>query len=303
MKTGGLEIDAARAGEIARLLAGPESQSARALLGDEMPESYPPVGVEAGSLEHLLFITLIVSIDYMRDADQLWQAGRETYEDSETRFVFDPERVHRASVSEIRRGLAKHKLSKKPNQDVRIWRTVAVSFHKKWEGDPKRFLADCEWHAPKILQRLKTDEHPLGDRRTYDFPYLRGNKIGPLWIRMLRDNVGLALQGLADVPIPVDIHVLRATVCSGVVRGRYVGRLEPAFERVREAWKTGTNDLLRYDGQSMISLDVDRPLWRLSRSFCTGSGKERPSSCPLQPRCRIAGVQVKGGDCVMTPIK
>jgi hypothetical protein len=42
-------------------------------------------GVERGSYEHLMFVTLVVSIDYQRDADQLWAAGRKTFEDSRTR--------------------------------------------------------------------------------------------------------------------------------------------------------------------------------------------------------------------------
>ena len=33
----------------------------------EMPEDTPPAGVEESSLEHLLFITLTVSIDYQRE--------------------------------------------------------------------------------------------------------------------------------------------------------------------------------------------------------------------------------------------
>ena len=34
----------------------------------EMPEDIPPAGVAESSLEHLLFITLTVSIDYQRDS-------------------------------------------------------------------------------------------------------------------------------------------------------------------------------------------------------------------------------------------
>ena len=40
-----------------------------------MPDILPE-GVEGGSLEHVLFITLTVSLDYMRDAPTLWESAR-----------------------------------------------------------------------------------------------------------------------------------------------------------------------------------------------------------------------------------
>jgi hypothetical protein len=40
---------------------------------NDMPEDSRPVGVERGSLEHILFLTLTVSIDYQRDANTLWR--------------------------------------------------------------------------------------------------------------------------------------------------------------------------------------------------------------------------------------
>lgn len=47
----------------------------------DMPEDLLPSGVAAGSIEHLYFITLTVSIDYMRDADSLWASSRRTFEE------------------------------------------------------------------------------------------------------------------------------------------------------------------------------------------------------------------------------
>ena len=39
----------------------------------EMPEDELPKGMVRGSPEHLLFITLTVSIDYQRSATTLWE--------------------------------------------------------------------------------------------------------------------------------------------------------------------------------------------------------------------------------------
>ena len=54
---------------------------------------------------------------------------------------------------------------------------------------------------------------------------------------MLRDNVGISqLENLEYVPIPVDIHVARATLATGVVIGNGEGRLEELFSYIRKAW-------------------------------------------------------------------
>jgi hypothetical protein len=120
--------------------------------------------------------------------------------------------------------MRRYGLSKKPKQDAHLWWTVGVSFFKKWSGDPRRFLTDCRWDALTVLDRLRTDTHLQRNRAVLDFPFLRGPKIGPLWLRMLRENVGIAdLKRMEEVPIPVDVHIARSTLCLGVVKGP-VGR-------------------------------------------------------------------------------
>jgi len=259
----------------------------------DMPEDRPPAGVEIGSLEHILFLTLTVSIDYQRDAYALWQSARRTYEDPETRYLFDPAALHEAPYAQVFAGLKKYGLSKKPNDDTHIWRTVGISFYKKWGGDPRNFLADCGYDGPTVLRRLKEDRHPANGRETWDFPFLRGNKIGPLWLRMLRDNAGLdALKNLEGVPVPVDIHVARASLCLGIVRGTYEGRLEEIFGTIRQAWAESVRGHMVGD-RPMVALDVDEPLWNLSRSGC-GRRDPETGACPLRPTCEFGAFCVRG---------
>ena len=40
---------------------------------NDMPEDVRPGGVERGSLEHVLFITLTTAIDYQSEAGVLWE--------------------------------------------------------------------------------------------------------------------------------------------------------------------------------------------------------------------------------------
>lgn len=259
----------------------------------DMPEDLIPEGVLRGSLEHLLFITLTVSIDYQRDAISLWRNSRKTYEDPETRYLFSPQLLYEAPLDKIIKDMQKYGLSKKKEKDAHIWRRVGISFFEKWGGDPRNFLEDCNWDAIQILKRLKGDSHESGGKAEWDFPFLRGNKIGPLWLRMLRDNLNLSqLRNLDQVPIPVDRHVARATLTTGVVRGQFRGRLEELFEDIRKAWSESVKGL-RIKDREMIALDVDEPLWHLSKYGCK-SREKTPEDCTQFQNCVAREFCMKG---------
>jgi hypothetical protein len=81
--------------------------------------------------------------------------------------------------------MAKYSLAQRINKDSNVWQTVGTTFHTKWGGDPRNFFASCGWSAPNVFQRMNKEKK--------DFPYLSGRKIGPLWLRMLRENVGIKL--------------------------------------------------------------------------------------------------------------
>ena len=252
----------------------------------EMPEDVPPAGVTESSLEHLLFITLTVSIDYQRDALTLWKRARAAFEDPQTRYLFDPQSIHEASNAKLKQDMMRTGLSQKHDKDCFIWRTNAVSFLKKWQGDPRNFLADCNWDAVEILARLRADTHMTNNKNTGDFPYLRGPKIGPLWIRMLRDNLKFdQLKRLDEVPIPVDIHVAKASLCLGLVTGEYKGALVNLFDSIRKVWKDSTLGL-SHKGRDMIALDVDEPLWTLSRVGCKHRNPVT-GNCLAMDRCEV----------------
>lgn len=154
-------------------------------------------------------------------------------------------------------------------------------------------MRDCDWDALEILSRLKSDTHVEQGRLTYDYPYLRGKKIGPLWVRMLRDNIGIShLKNLNRVPIPVDIHVARASLALGVVRGKYLGPVEPMFERISEVWFESTQGL-NFGRKEMIALDMDKPLWNLSKYGCAERSADS-NDCPHKHECSVRELCVSG---------
>lgn len=285
-------IDNERGKKVAELLYN--SFTTKGIHGrTDMPEDITPNSVIRGSLDYIFFITLTVSIDYQRDAPSLWESSRKTFDDPETRYLFDPKLLHETPFRKISEDMQKYKLSKKPQKDAYIWRTVGVTFYKKWRGDPRNFLQDCNWNSPLILRRLKDDKHIYSGRQVSDYPYLRGPKIGPLWLRMLRDNVGITqLKNLENVPIPVDIHIARATLATGIVRGQFRGRLYEVFEYIRKAWFESVKGL-GIKNREMMALDVDEPLWHLSKYGCTNRDKTT-GYCSLLNRCEAREFCIKG---------
>ncbi len=285
-------IDSAKGAEVAQLLY--DSFATMGIHGHkDMPEDVTPIGVEGGSLEHLLFITLTVSIDYLRDASSLWDVSRQTFQDPKTRYLFDPGQLHQITFQKIAKDMQKYRLSKKPEKDANIWRTVALIFHHKWKDDPRNFLRDCNWDSSVILKRLKGKIRLHDGKSVSDYPYLGGPKIGPLWLRMLRDNVGISkLKNMNKVPIPVDIHVARATLATGVVRGDFEGRPGQVFESIRNAWSVGTEGL-NLEARPMIALDVDEPLWHLSKYGCT-KRNDISGFCPVRQSCEAKKYCVEG---------
>ena len=82
-----------------------------------MPEDILPQNVERGSLDHVLFVTLTVSIDYQRDANKLWESARATFADPSTRYLYEPRSLHERDFKEIMLDMQKHGLSKKPRKE------------------------------------------------------------------------------------------------------------------------------------------------------------------------------------------
>ena len=206
------------------------------------------------------------------------------FNDPETKYLFNPKLLHETPFRKIVEDMQKYKLSKKPQKDANIWRTVGITFYKKWEGDPCNFLKNCNWDSSLIWKRLRNDTHLYNGRLVLDYPYLRGPKIGPLWLRMLRDNVGMAqLRNMKSIPIPVDRHVARATLTTGIVRGSIEERLGELFEYIRKAWFESVKGL-SVKNRPMIALDVDEPLWHLSKYGCSNRDKTT-GYCPVTNRC------------------
>lgn len=240
----------------------------------EMPEDTHPTGLTAGIEEHLRFITLTVAIDYQRSADQLWDAARATYEDSDTRYLFDPMAVANTGPLKVTADLHRNRLSKKPDQDARTWQTICTTLALHFDGRVEALLQHGNYDALRLLKVISNG----------GFPFLKGPKIGPLWVRMLHDNCGVKLSRIAEVPLPVDVHTAQASLQTGAVHTNgYRGPMGPVRESVQRAWREALS------GQDTYPLRLDEPLWLLSKYGCRKTRTwpcECLSDCPVAQYCQ-----------------
>lgn len=234
-----------------------------------MPEDEPPTGVEIGSEDHLRFITFSVAIDYQRDADQLWNAARLTASDPETRYLFDPFQVVRAGQERVIDDLQRYKLSRKFITDARTWMRIATTITDHFEGRVGTLIEHSGHDAVQMIELIRSSHYRGG------FPFLKGSKIAPLWIRMLYDNGRVPFRRIGDVPLPIDIHTAQATVQTGCIRtASTFGRLHDLRDAAQRVWATALRD-----ADDTYPLRLDEPLWLLSRNGC-----RRTTAWPCQFR-------------------
>lgn len=242
--------------------------------GDEKPDS-----VKQGSYEHLMFVTMVVAIDYMRDAVQLWEAGKRTFENESTTWLFYPEEVVKRSADEVIKAMQKFKLSKKFEKDaIKIWIPVAKSFNQLFDSNPLNLLEICNYDAYEIYTKMRLDYKK-------HFPYLSGEKILPLWIFFMHELVGIKMKNIDKIPIPVDVHIARATFTTGCLTGKYKGSIYDVREMIDDVWKKACK------GTKYYRLQFDFPLWNLSKFGCRHRAN---SNCPKIDTCPASKFCVNG---------
>ena len=77
----------------------------------QLPEDVLPEDMVRGSNEHLLYLTLVSSVAYLRREERLWSCARETWEDTELNYLFKPEVVITKHSSVVEHDLLDYNLT------------------------------------------------------------------------------------------------------------------------------------------------------------------------------------------------
>ena len=270
------QIDEVKAIDISRRLLDQFCQQKGFFKEYSMPEYILPSNLEKGSREHALYLTYVISIDYMTNAEKLWRNARDNFTMYPDRFL--PESILQISDRTLRaflRGLG----ARFSTTAVSTWKSISRLLIDLYDSDPRK-ITTSQSTINEIKQKLDA------------FPYLRGSKLSNFYIRVMGETELFQISNLGDLDIPVDIQVARFTIYTGVlqlVSERYEGCVHepPLRNLIEDAWKTAAQ---KVDSHAW---KLDEPIWTIGSKLCT---KRNCHICPVTDLCdKVKGVQFRDG--------
>jgi hypothetical protein len=245
-----------------------------------MPEYIMP-DISEGSQKLALYYTYVIAVDYQTDAHKLWRNARQLYRQHPD--YFEPETILKTPDEALRRfirGLG----ARYPNNGCMAWKTISRILLKRYEGDPRNITSE-PLTSREIWKRLDK------------FPYLRGKKIGTLYLRVMGDLGLFKVSDLDRLDVAVDVQVSRFTFYTGALKP--LGPLEgcvhnppikPAIERV---WRKAASRV------NCAPWQLDMPIWVIASNQCTN---QICGPCPVKGLCeRNFDARIQGNNLRYSP--
>jgi hypothetical protein len=216
----------------------------------KMPEDSNPNFSEKDIENRLAYFTLPMALNYQRNSYTLWESTLKTWQDEDTRKVFDVSLVSNMSDEEIRESLIKYKLALQPNKHISTWKTICKTTHKEW-GSFSNFIEGCDGDF-LVLKNIVQNKHKKG------FPYLSGPKIFNYWSFILGEYGKVKLKNTEHIEIAPDTHITQGSVMLGVITQDEAENLSK--DEISKRWR----DLLH--GSGITPIEMHPPLWFWSRN-------------------------------------
>ncbi|MBP6866449.1 MAG: hypothetical protein KBC12_02830 [Candidatus Pacebacteria bacterium] len=216
----------------------------------KMPEDSNP-GFSDNEVEmRFAYFTLPMALNYQRDSYKLWESVLKTWQDKETRKVFDVNEVSKMSDDELRSCLTKYKVALQPNKHIATWKSIANTIVKEW-GSFTNFVkaASDDFLVLKDMVQVKHKKQ---------FPYLSGPKIFNYWSFILGEYGKVELENKEYIEIAPDTHITQCSVLLGVITKDEAVKLSK--DDISEKWRI----LLR--GSGITPIEMHPPLWFWSRN-------------------------------------
>ena len=219
--------------------------------GEVMPEDSNP-HFEKSSKENYTYFTLPMALNYQRNSYKLWESAVATYNDKNTRFVFDVEEVLNYNEDDIKSALIKYKIALQPNKQTEIWIKLCKTIKEQLNGDIRNLFKVCNFDVNEIRNYIQS-------KHKKDFPYLSGNKICNYWLYVLYQYTDIKFKNLQDLTVAPDTHVIQATKKLGLITDEEFNKSEVQLI-VNKRW----GELL--EGTEFCPINIHTPLWLWSRS-------------------------------------
>jgi hypothetical protein len=147
--------------------------------------------------ERARIVAMFCTFDYNRDANQLVDKLLQLHDHADGKGFFDP--WHVGSKKELEYHFDKIGF-RYPNRDAKGWAKNCEILKNKYNGRVTELMLSVSSNAPDLVEQLNDD----------DFLYLKGDKIAPMFARILNDEVA-SLNDMWMLDIPVDTHIHRLT--------------------------------------------------------------------------------------------
>lgn len=219
--------------------------------GDVMPEDCNP-HFDKESKENYLYFTLPMALNYQRNSYTLWENANKTYNDVETRFVFNPKICLEKTFEEVQSALTKYKVALQKQKQTEIWLSLCNTFVELYDGDVRKLFDSLDNDVDKIRDFIQK-------RNKKKFPYLSGTKICNYWLYVIWQYTGRNYKNIENLTVAPDTHVVKATHRLGLITDEELSRNDVQLI-VIDRW----NELLK--GTKYKPIDIHTPLWLWSRN-------------------------------------
>lgn len=219
--------------------------------GEIMPEDANP-HLELSSLENYLYFTLPMSLNYQRNSYTLWEGALKTYEDEETKFVFDPKECLNRSFEEVQAALIKYRVALQKDKQTEIWLKLCKTFQELWDGDIRKIFVEFDYDVNAIRNFMQVEKKRL-------FPYLSGTKICNYWMFVMYQYTDVKYKNIECLTVAPDTHVIKSTHHLGLITDE-----ELELSNVQEIVIARWNELL--ESSVYKPIDIHTPLWLWSRN-------------------------------------
>lgn len=219
--------------------------------GEIMPEDANP-NLDKNSLENYLYFTLPMALNYQRNSYKLWESALKTYNDNETRFVFNPKLCLEKTFDEVQYALIKYKLALQKQKQTEIWISLCNTFMNLFNGDIRKLFDNLDNDVEKIRFFIQKENKKM-------FPYLSGTKICNYWLYVIYQYTDRNYKNIENLTVAPDTHVCKATHKLGLITDDEFNSNNVQLIVINK-WK----DL--FENTNYKPIDIHTPLWLWSRN-------------------------------------
>ena len=218
--------------------------------GEVMPEDANP-NFKKDSLENYLYFTLPMALNYQRNSYTLWESALKTYNDEETRFVFNPKICLEKSFEEVQYALTKYRVALQKQKQTEIWLALCNTFVEMFDGDVRKLFDELDNDVNKIRDFIQKEKKK--------FPYLSGTKICNYWMFVIYQYTDRKYKNIECLTVAPDTHVCKATHRLGLITDDEFNSSN-VQQIVIDRWQ----ELLK--GTKYKPIDIHTQLWLWSRN-------------------------------------